>query len=126
MGEQKIPRDVVIIGASAGGIPPLLTLIEHLPGDFGAAVLIVVHLPAMSKSRLPQLLQRVTNLPVAMAEHGQPLETGRIYIAPPDQHLLVRDGHVELSDGPRENHTRPAVDPLFRCSARPGGPTGSG
>ncbi len=72
----------------------------------------------MSKSRLPQLLQRVTNLPVAMAEHGQPLEMGRIYIAPPDQHLLVRDGHVELSDGPRENHTRPAVDPLFRSAGR--------
>ena len=118
MSEQEIRRDVVVIGASAGGIPPLLTVIEHLPDDFGAAVLIVVHLPAMSKSRLPQLLQRVTNLPVVMAEHGQPLEMGRIYVAPPDQHLLVREGTVELSHGPRENHTRPAVDPLFRSAAR--------
>ena len=118
MSEQDSRRDIVVIGASAGGIPPLLTVIERLPDDFGAAVLIVVHMPAMSKSRLPQLLQRVTNLPVAMAEDGEALEPGRIYVAPPDQHLLVRRGSVELSHGPRENHTRPAVDPLFRSAAR--------
>ncbi len=118
MSERDIRRDIVVIGASAGGIPPLLTVIERLPDDFGAAVLIVVHLPPMSKSRLPHLLQRVTNLPVAMAEDGQALEPGRIYVAPPDEHLLVRPGSVELSHGPRENHTRPAVDPLFRSAAR--------
>ncbi len=118
MSERDIQRDIVVIGASAGGIPPLLTVIEHLPDDFGAAVLIVMHMPAMSKSRLPQLLQRVTNLPVSMAEDQQALEAGRIYVAPPDQHLLVRRGYVELSHGPRENHTRPAVDPLFRSAAR--------
>ena len=118
MTEPAAPRDIIVIGASAGGIPPLLTVVEQLPADLPAAVLIVVHMPALSKSRLPQLLQRVTALPVAMAEHEQPLEPGRIYVAPPDRHLLVYPGRVELSHGPRENHTRPAVDPLFRSAAR--------
>lgn len=118
MSERDIQRDIVVIGASAGGIPPLLTVIEQLPDDFGAAVLVVVHMPPLSKSHLPQLLQRVTTLPVATAEHGQALEAGRIYVAPPDHHLLVREGRVELSHGPRENHTRPSVDPLFCSAAR--------
>ncbi len=116
--DHDIRRDIVVIGASAGGIPPLLTIIEQLPPDFPAAVLIVVHMPAMSRSRLPELLQRVTDLPVGLAEHHQPLDMGRIYVAPPDRHLIVREGYVELSHGPRENHTRPAVDPLFRSAAR--------
>lgn len=116
MSERDIQRDIVVIGASAGGIPPLLTVIEHLPDDFGAAVLIVMHMPAMSKSRLPQLLQRVTNLPVSMAEDQQALEAGRIYVAPPDQHLLVQRGHVELSMA--HGRTIPAP-PSTRCSAQP-------
>lgn len=118
MSEQGVRHDIVVIGASAGGIPPLLTVIGNLPEDFGAAVMIVVHLPALSKSHLPQILQRVTSLPVVTAEHGQAIETGRIYVAAPDQHLIVREGYVELSHGPRENHTRPSVDPLFRSAAR--------
>lgn len=108
----------MVIGASAGGIPPLLSVIGALPDDFPGAVLVVVHMPALSKSRLPQLLQRVTTLRVKLAGHLEPLEGGRIYVAPPDQHLIVRQGHVELSHGPRENHTRPALDPLFRSAAR--------
>ncbi len=111
-------RNVIVIGASAGGIPPLLAVVEQLPADFPAAVLIVMHMPALSKSRLPQLLQRASALPVSVAEHMRPLEPGQIIVAPPDRHLLVYPGRVELSHGPRENHTRPALDPLFRSAAR--------
>ena len=118
MTDHQAPNNLVVIGASAGGIPPLLTLVEGLPDDFRAAVLIVMHIPAGSKSRLPDLLQRVTPLPVAAAEDQEVLAAGHIYVAPPDRHLLVRQDHLALSRGPRENHTRPAVDPLFRSAAR--------
>lgn len=115
---QPPRRDIVVIGASAGGIPPLLTVMKALPEDFPAAVLIVVHMPPLGESRLPQLLRRVTTLPVVAATPEAPLEIGCVYVAAPDRHLLVQRGHIELSRGPRENHTRPAVDPLFRSAAR--------
>lgn len=93
-------------------------MIEGLPADFPGAVLIVVHTPPLGRSRLPGLLQRATPLPVALASHGELLRPGHIYIAPPDRHLIARYGHLDLSHGPRENHTRPAIDPLFRSAAR--------
>ena len=118
MPDQGVHRDIVVIGASAGGLQPLSDILSALPAGFPASVLIVLHQSEVSRGRLPDLLQRFTELPVALAEHLQPLEPGRVYVAPPDRHLLVRPGHIELSRGPRENHTRPAVDPLFRTAAR--------
>jgi two-component system chemotaxis response regulator CheB len=111
-------RDIVVIGASAGGIQALTTLVAILPRDFPAAVLVVVHIPPYSISRLPEILSRSGPLPATHAQHGEVIEPGRIYIAPPDRHLLVRAGWIELSRGPRENHARPAIDPLFRTAAR--------
>ncbi len=72
------------------------------------------------------LLSRFGPLPAVQAKHGQAIEPGHIYVAPPDLHLLVRNGYMELSHGPRENHTRPAVDPLFRSVARAYGPRAIG
>lgn len=115
-------RDMVVIGASAGGIQALTTLVGGLPADFPAAVLVVVHIPPYAVSRLPEILGRAGPLPVAPAQHGEPIAPGRIYVAPPDRHLLVRQGWVELTRGPRENHSRPAIDPLFRTAARAYGP----
>jgi two-component system, chemotaxis family, protein-glutamate methylesterase/glutaminase len=111
-------RDIVVIGASAGGIQALTTLVAGLPRDFPASVLVVVHIPAYAVSRLPDILSRSGPLPAAHAKQGEVIEPGRIYIAPPDRHLLVRTGRIELSRGPRENHCRPAIDPLFRTAAR--------
>jgi two-component system chemotaxis response regulator CheB len=111
-------RDIIVIGASAGGIQALTTLVAGLPRDFPASLLVVVHIPPYAISRLPEILSRSGPLPAAHARHGEAIEPGRIYIAPPDRHLLVRAGWIELSRGPRENHCRPAIDPLFRTAAR--------
>src|SRR5215204_506022 len=111
-------RDIVVIGASAGGIQALTALVAGLPRNFPAPLLVVVHIPPYAVSRLPEILSRSGPLPAAHARHGEAIEPGRIYIAPPDRHLLVRSGWIELSRGPRENHCRPAIDPLFRTAAR--------
>lgn len=107
---------IITIGASQGGVQALRALIAGLPPDFGAPVLIVQHIGA-AESMLPCILNEVSALKAAFASPGEPLESGRIYVAPPDHHLLVRYGHVLLSRGPRENWARPAVDPLFRSAA---------
>ncbi len=115
-------RDIVVIGASAGGIQALTSLVAGLPHDFPASLLVVVHTPPYAVSRLPEILSRSGPLPATHAQQGEVIESGRIYIAPPDRHLLVRTGWIELSRGPRENHARPAIDPLFRTAARAYGP----
>jgi two-component system, chemotaxis family, protein-glutamate methylesterase/glutaminase len=115
-------RDIVVIGASAGGIAALTTLLGGLPPDFPAALFVVVHIPPSAVSRLPEILSRAGVLPATHAAHGEAIAPGRIYVAPPDRHLLVRQGWVELVRGPRENHCRPAIDPLFRSAARAYGP----
>jgi two-component system chemotaxis response regulator CheB len=115
-------RDIVVIGASAGGIPALTALVGGLPADLPAALFIVVHVPSFGESRLPEILSRAGPLPAHHPESGEAIEHGRIYVAPPDYHLLLRNERVELDRGPRENHTRPAIDPLFRTAARAYGP----
>jgi two-component system chemotaxis response regulator CheB len=115
-------KDIIVIGGSAGAVEVLKTLVEALPSDLGAAVLAVVHIPPSSPGRLPEILQRRSALPVAWAVDGQPIETGRVYIAPSDQHLVVELGRVRLTRAPRENHSRPAIDPLFRSAALVYGP----
>jgi two-component system chemotaxis response regulator CheB len=111
-------HDIVVIGASAGGIPALMTLVQELPRDLPAALFVVVHIPPYSVSRLPQILSRSGPLPATHAVDGEPIQPGHIYVAPPDRHLQVRQGRIALSRGPRENHSRPAIDPLFRSAAR--------
>jgi two-component system chemotaxis response regulator CheB len=108
---------VVAVGASAGGIEALRGLVSALPADFPAAVFVVLHLPAHGTSVLPQILDRVGPLPAVQAEDGLQFEGGRVYVAPPDCHLLVEDGMVRLDHGPRSNGHRPAIDPLFRAVA---------
>ena len=115
-------RDIIVVGASAGGVAALIALTEELPADLPAAIFVVLHTPPYRPSRLPQVLEQGTSLPVAHARHGEPIRPGRIYIAPPDYHLLVQEGTVALSHGPKENGTRPAIDPLFLSAARAYGP----
>jgi two-component system chemotaxis response regulator CheB len=108
---------LIVIGASAGGLTPLLAIIAALPADLPAAVLVVVHVSSAGTSRLPDILARASALEVEPARDGLQLRPGLIIVAPPDRHLVVADGQVVLERGARENGHRPAVDPLFRSAA---------
>jgi two-component system chemotaxis response regulator CheB len=108
---------VVVVGASAGGVEALTTLAGGLPDDLDAAVCVVLHLPAGAESRLAHILSRAGPLPAIQARGGEPLTRGRIYVAPPDCHLIVRGGHVLTVRGPHENGLRPSIDVLFRSAA---------
>ena len=107
---------LVVVGASFGGVEALLTLVKGLPKDFPAFIAVVQHV-GTQPSILPQLLTRAGPLPAVHPRDGEPLRLGTIYVAPPDHHLLVTPDAVRLSRGPRENHSRPAIDPLFRTAA---------
>lgn len=120
-------HDLIVIGGSAGAVEALSLLVAGLPPDLPAAVCVVVHQPAFAPSRLPEILDRAGPLPAVAARDGAPLTPGTVHVAVPDRHLLVvRDGdetgRLRLTHGPRENRTRPAVDPLFRSAALAYGP----
>ena len=117
---------LIVIGASAGGVDALKRLFQSLPRDFSAAICVVLHLNPLSPSMLPEILQRLTSLPVKHPKSGEPLEGGVVYVAPPNRHLVVEDGTVQLTTAPRENRHRPAVDPLFRSAALFYGPRAVG
>lgn len=115
-------RDIIVVAASAGGLQPLRTMLSKLPADLPAAVLVVLHVPASGGRSLPRILDRSGPLPAAGAVDGERLQAGRVYVAPPDRHLLVIKDTVRLSRGPRQNGVRPAADPLFRSAALYTGP----
>lgn len=110
-------RDIVVIGCSAGGVEALPRILQQLPGDLAAAVFIVQHMAPSHSPYLVGILSRSSTLPVAWAEQGDPVERGRVLVCPPDVHVLLAEGHVQLTRGPRENHARPAIDKLFRSAA---------
>jgi len=110
------PSRIVLIGASAGGVAALTDLTAGLPKDFPAPVLLVLHIGA-HRSNLQELLQRRCPLDVATARHGELPRAGTVRVAPPDEHMVLVGGRIELTRSAKENHTRPAIDPLFRSAA---------
>src|SRR5262245_39082781 len=115
-------RDIAVIGASAGGVAALRRLLEAMPREYPGTVFVVVHTSPEGRSELPAILNRTSTLPAIHAVDGAAIEPGHVYIAPPDRHLLVSRGSVQLVRGPRENRHRPAIDPLFRSAAWAYGP----
>lgn len=115
-------RDLIVVGASAGGVEALRDLVAGLPDDLAASVLVVLHLPSDGTSALPAILGRSGPLPAYTAVDGMTLRHATIYVAPPDHHLLVVDGRVSLSQGPVETGRRPAINMLFRSAAIAHGP----
>jgi two-component system, chemotaxis family, protein-glutamate methylesterase/glutaminase len=110
-------RDIVVIGASLGGVDALRRLVGLLPADLNAAVLVVNHMDPSSTGHLPRILSNVAKIPFAAAVDGEKVETGRGYVAVPNRHLMIEARQIRLSRGPRESHARPAVDNLFRSAA---------
>jgi two-component system chemotaxis response regulator CheB len=110
-------RDILAIGTSAGGVGALRFLASRLPRDLPASVLVVIHLPSQFRSSLDQILSQSGPLPAIFAREETRLEKGHIYLAPPGSHLLVEGDRLRLGRGPRENNSRPAIDPLFRSVA---------
>src|SRR5215207_9966275 len=108
---------VVVIGASAGGVAALEKIAAALPVDFPAPVLIVLHVAPKHRSLLDQILTRAGQLPAVAARDGEPLQCGRVYVAVPDHHLMIDDGSLRVTRGPKENHWRPSIDVLFRSAA---------
>lgn len=111
-------RDIVVIGASAGGVETLSRFVKFLPADLPAAMFVVVHIPSTGPSVLPKILSRAGSLPAYHPEDKAPIQDRQIYIAPPNHHLLIQPNQVRLSLSPRQNGYRPAIDALFRSAAR--------
>jgi len=116
------PRDIVVIGGSAGSIEVLQTIVHSVPADFPASVFVVAHVPSDSPTMLPTLLSKIGPLQATHPLSGERIRRRHIYVARPDHHLTIEDGNVRVLRGPRENRHRPAIDPLFRTAAREYGP----
>lgn len=117
-------RDIIVIGTSAGGLEVLDRLIGQLPADIPAAIFIAQHMaPESTGGALLSVLGKHQAFAIKLAADGEPFEKGRIYIAPPDHHLLVKNTTLLVTKGARENRYRPAIDPLFRSAAVTHGPS---
>lgn len=110
-------RNIFVIGASAGGFDALRTIVKGLPPDLDASIFIVWHIGTDTRGLLPEVLNKLGTIHAANARDYESIKSNRIYVAPPDHHLLVEEGQVRLTKGPKENRFRPAIDPLFRSAA---------
>jgi two-component system chemotaxis response regulator CheB len=115
-------REIVVMGASAGGFEGYRRILADLPADLPAAVFVVLHMSANGPGLLAHVLGRHSKLPVREAEDGESIRPGRVYVARPDHHLLVEQNRMRVLRGPKQNRSRPAIDPLFRSAAVAYGP----
>ena len=122
INQEKVARDVVVVGASAGGVRAVIEILSRLPADLPAFIGVVIHRGADSTASWADVLGMKTKLRVVEPTHGDPLTRGFVYIAPADCHMTFESGNIALDSGAKENHARPAVDPLFASAAREYGP----
>jgi two-component system chemotaxis response regulator CheB len=117
---------LVVIGTSAGGVDALRKVLAPLPADFPTPICVVMHTSPDSPGVLHQILGRAGTLPGIQPVDGERLKPSRIYVAPPDRHMLIEPGRLRVTRGPRENRFRPAIDPMFRSAAQVYGPAAIG
>lgn len=110
-------RNIIVIGASSGGLEALKKIVQNLPRNLDASVFVVWHMSPDLRGILPEILNKLNTIPAANARDNEAIEPNRIFVAPPDHHLLIEEGRVRVTRGPKENRFRPAVDPLFRSAA---------
>jgi two-component system, chemotaxis family, protein-glutamate methylesterase/glutaminase len=115
--EPLANRDIVAIGGSAGSYDALRSIVGSFPTDLPAAVFVIIHVSARSRSYLPEILQQAAPMLVVTATEGAPIRKGTIYVAPPDRHLIVDEDHIHLSRGPKEGLQRPSINVAFRSAA---------
>lgn len=113
---MTIRHDIFVIGASVGGVEALQKIVAPLPVDVPASIFVVLHI-GRSHSALEKILGASGKLPASRAMHGEPIRSSRIYVAPPDHHIVLDKSRIYLDKGPKEHYTRPAADPLFRSAA---------
>lgn len=123
---DRARRDIVVLGASAGGITALRELFAKFPSDMEAAIAVVLHRSSVAQSSLAAVLGWRATMPVVEATDGMPFQRATIHVAPRDQHLRIDGETLRLSRGPKEQFTRPAIDPLFRSAAESHGPRVAG
>lgn len=118
VGNSEAPagRDIVVIGASAGGVEALSVLMSGLPPDLPASVFVVLHLMG-GRSMLAPILARSGPLPASAALDHERFSRSHVYVSPPDVHMVLEESHIRLTHDPREKGCRPAIDPLFRSAA---------
>jgi two-component system chemotaxis response regulator CheB len=114
---SNVTQNIIVVGASAGGVSALKDLVRSLPEDFKGSIFIVLHIPSYSETRLPWILSKAGPLRAELASDGEEIEPGKIYVAPNDHHMLLEDGKVVVRRGPKENRFRPSIDALFRSAA---------
>jgi two-component system, chemotaxis family, protein-glutamate methylesterase/glutaminase len=119
---EAVGRDIVVLGASSGGLKPLCRVIAALPADVKAAVFVCLHIPPDKPSYLPRIFSQCGALPASHPQDNEAIRGARVYVAPPDNHLLVNERTVRVIRGPQENRFRPAIDAMFRSAARAHGP----
>jgi two-component system chemotaxis response regulator CheB len=118
-GQSNLSNDhrIIVMGASTGGFEAFKTIIKNLPPDFDVPIFIVWHMSPDIRGILPQVFNRTNSIYAAHGYNNEPIKSNRIYVAPPDYHMLIEDGKIRITHGPRENRFRPAIDPLFRSAA---------
>jgi len=110
-------KHIIVIGASAGGVNALKSVIDALPADFPAPIFITMHIQATLTSYLPEIITREGKLPALHPRDGEIIQASHIYIAPPDRHMTIENDHIRLTDDPKIHFCRPAIDPLFYSAA---------
>ncbi|HUR49396.1 MAG TPA: chemotaxis protein CheB [Acidimicrobiales bacterium] len=122
INQEKIARDIVVMGASAGGIQAVIAVLARLPAELPVVVGVVIHRGAHAQSNWSGTLGMKSKLRVVEPAHGDPLERGVVYVAPADCHMTFERDRAVLDAGAKEHRTRPAVDPLFSSAALAYGP----